>query len=473
MKDTDLSRFKILVVDDEPTVIDGLKQFMGFDPSISIQSATTANAAIELVRTSPYQFALILMDYRLPDMSGADATKEILKLNPDQIIAMNSGDESREAAIESWQAGAVDYIEKRWSPDKIKSRIVACLQKYRESSELYEDQVISTAPEVIQSVGIIGASAELAKVSEKIKKAAASEAPVLILGESGVGKEEVAKAVHRNSKRNQMNFVVENMTAIPSELFESTLFGHVKGAFTGALFDRPGLLKKAHGGTLFLDEIGDMKLDQQVKLLRVLQTGEFYPVGSNKLEKVNVRIISATNVNLNQAMFEKRFREDLFFRLNTFEILVPPLRQRPEDIRPLIEHFKKIKNYRGKVILLEAVKKLERYNWPGNVRELFAELTKLFEYFKDEPKITLKHLDAKFFEASALNPKSNELMSMEELKTIQRTEEVNLIKSHLKKYKNVRDAASEGLKIPYTTLFSKLKSLKIIEDEQTNLTGGI
>ena len=259
MKDTDLSRFKILVVDDEPTVIDGLKQFMGFDPSISIQSATTANAAIELVRTSPYQFALILMDYRLPDMSGADATKEILKLNPDQIIAMNSGDESREAAIESWQAGAVDYIEKRWSPDKIKSRIVACLQKYRESSELYEDQVISTAPEVIQSVGIIGASAELAKVSEKIKKAAASEAPVLILGESGVGKEEVAKAVHRNSKRNQMNFVVENMTAIPSELFESTLFGHVKGAFTGALFDRPGLLKKAHGGTLFLERIGNFK----------------------------------------------------------------------------------------------------------------------------------------------------------------------------------------------------------------------
>jgi DNA-binding NtrC family response regulator len=459
------SKVKLLAVDDDPAVISFLRDLLINDPEIEVIGAGSGKEAIDAFKANPRQFGGILMDYGLLDMTGADATVEILKLNPDQIVMMNSGDESREAAIMSWRAGAVDFIEKRWDRASIRRKILSCVQKYREISGQSEKPATEFASEVIKSFGMVGASPEFAIVCEKAKRASASDAPVLIIGESGVGKDEIARAIHKNSKRSNLNFVSENLTAIPSELFESTLFGHVKGAFTGALHDNQGLLRKAHCGTLFLDEIGDLKLENQVKLLRVLQQGEFYPLGSNKLEKVNVRIIAATNVNLKLAIAEKRFREDLYFRLNTFEIEVPPLRQRPEDIRPLIIHFKSINNYQGRSLPLDVIKKFERYSWPGNVRELFSELTKLFEYFKDQPQITLKHLDAKFFESNSVGHLKENLMSMIDLKNKHQAEEISLIKLHLKKYKNIRDTASEGLKIPYTTLFSKLKSLKLVDEE--------
>ena len=296
------AKYKILVVDDEEKIISSVKAILSRQTEIEVVGCTSTSEALQLFEKNSQQFALVLMDYRLPNLSGAEMTKLILKINPHQIVAMYSGDESQDAAIESWRSGAVDFIEKRSSAEATKNKINLCLKKYIESSEVFQESTQSENRDLIESVGLSGTSAEMAKVAFLIKKSATVDSPVLITGESGVGKEEVAKAIHRLSKRQNMNFVSDNMTAIPNDLFESTLFGHVKGSFTGASDHRLGHFKSANSGTIFLDEIGDMRLDQQVKLLRAVQSGEFFPVGSSKLEKVNVRIIAATNKNLEEAV---------------------------------------------------------------------------------------------------------------------------------------------------------------------------
>ena len=464
------AKYKILVVDDEDKIISSIKSILSDQAQIEVVGSTTSAQALELFQKNSQQFALVLMDYRLPDQSGADVTKLILKINPHQIVAMYSGDESQEAAIESWRSGAVDFIEKRSSSETTKNKINLCLKKYIESSEVFQESSQSENRDLIESVGLAGASIEMAKVAYLIKKSASADCPVLITGESGVGKEEVAKAIHRLSKRQNMQFVSENMTAIPHELFESTLFGHVKGSFTGASDHRIGHFKSANGGTIFLDEIGDMRLDQQVKLLRAVQSGEFFPVGSNKLEKVNVRIVAATNKNLEEAVLKKEFREDLFYRLNVIRIHVPSLRDRIDDIRPLVENYKKIKKS-DKVVLMEVIKKFEKYSWPGNVRELYAELLRLFEFFNDEQRITLKHIDSKFFADSKATEKQKISMSLEEFQKQQEAEEIALIKHNIRKYGSLRDAATEGLRCAYPTMYSRMKKLKIITKGDENEKG--
>lgn len=464
------AKYKILVVDDEDKIISSIKSILSDQPQIEVVGSTTSSQAMDVFQKNSQQFALVLMDYRLPDQSGAEVTKSILKMNPHQIVAMYSGDESQEAAIASWRSGAVDFIEKRSSPEVTKNKINLCLKKYIESSEVFQESSQSENRELIESVGLAGASIEMAKVAYLIKKSANADCPVLITGESGVGKEEVAKAIHRLSKRQNMQFVSDNMTAIPHDLFESTLFGHVKGSFTGASDHRVGHFKAASGGTIFLDEIGDMKLDQQVKLLRAVQSGEFFPVGSNKLEKVNVRIVAATNKNLEEAVLKKEFREDLFYRLNVIRIHVPSLRDRIDDIRPLVENYKKIKKT-DKVILMEVIKKFEKYSWPGNVRELYSELLRLFEFFNDEQRITLKHIDSKFFADSKATEKQKISMSLEEFQNQQEAEEIALIKHNIRKYGSLRDAAAEGLKCAYPTMYSRMKKLKIITKGDENEKG--
>ena len=462
-----LTKYKILVVDDEEKIISSVKAILSRQVEIEVVGCTTTSQALQLFEKNSQQFALVLMDYRLPAQSGADVTKLILKINPHQIVAMYSGDESQEAAIESWRSGAVDFIEKRSSAEATKNKINLCLKKYIESSEVFQDSTQSENRDLIESVGLSGTSAEMAKVAFLIKKSAGVDSPVLITGESGVGKEEVAKAIHRLSKRQNMNFVSDNMTAIPNDLFESTLFGHVKGSFTGASDHRLGHFKSANSGTIFLDEIGDMRLDQQVKLLRAVQSGEFFPVGSSKLEKVNVRIIAATNKNLEEAVLKKEFREDLFYRLNVIRIHVPSLRDRIDDIRPLVENYKKIKKS-DKVILMEVIRKFEKYTWPGNVRELYAELLRLFEFFNNEQRITLKHIDSKFFADTKSGEKQKLSMSLEELQKKQEAEEAALIKHNIKKYGSLRDAAAEGLKCAYPTMYSRMKKLKITHQGDEN-----
>jgi len=456
-------KYRILVVDDEVTTISSVRSLLSSETHIEVAGAASATEALSMVAANPYRFAVILMDYRPTlqmGMSGAEATQKILEINPDQIIAIHSGDTSRQSAMESWRAGAADFLEKTSSPDVIRAKMLACLQKYIEGSEVFEDFSSSENRRLIESVGLAGASPEMAKVAGLIEKAAAGEAPVLITGESGSGKEEVAKAIHRLSRRKSMPFVAVNVGAVTKNLFESAMFGHLKGSFTNAVADSAGFFRRASHGTLFLDEIGELQNDEQVKFLRVLQEKEFYPVGASKAEKANVRVIAATNKNLEAAIADKTFREDLFYRLDVIRIEVPPLRERMEDVRPLVEHFRRTQG-KNRVFLMEVIEKFEAFPWPGNVRQLYSELTKLCELLPDEPKITLKHLDSKFFAESAAKKKMKDLIDYEQLRNQQKSEEIQLIKQHLRLHGNIRDAASEGLRVPYSTLHSRMRALNI------------
>jgi DNA-binding NtrC family response regulator len=455
------AKYRFLVVDDEIWILDLIRKLLKDEPQIEVQGCGTAQEAIDLIRASPYRYAVILMDFKLPQMSGADATRAILEINPHQTIAMFSGDLSQEAALESWRAGAADFIEK--GSTGIKEKILLSLQKYIESHEIFEDDPTpSENRSIIEQINIAGASPEMAQVATLVQRAAVSDASVLITGESGVGKELIAKAIHDLSLRAKRKYIKENMTAVPNELFESTFFGHTKGSFTGAFENKTGHFKEANGGTIFLDEIGDLCLSHQAKLLRVLESGEFYPVGSNKVEQVNVRVVAATNKNLEASVVDKTFRTDLFYRLNIIRIHIPPLRDRIEDVRPLVESFRK-KRKSQQVILSEVIQKFEKYSWPGNIRELYSELTRLHEVFKNEPRITLKHLAPKFFSETSSSQKQKSLMTFEEICNQHKRELVSLIKAHQRRHSNLRDVASEGLKIPYSTLFSKMKALGLVE----------
>lgn len=459
------SQLHLLAIDDESFVLDSIVDMLKEHSRILVETSNNAKDAIALISSHPAKYAVVLVDYLMPDMKGAELNRELLKINPDLIIAMHSGDSSREALKESLLSGAVDFIEKGLPASEFRAKILSFCQKFEETLEnqlesIFENSSQTDIEQTIQSVGMFGRSPEMLSVANKIKKAATVHSPVLITGESGTGKELVAKAIHNLSTRKSYNFIPVNMGAISHDLFESQMFGHLKGSFTGAIADKIGSFKAANHGTLFLDEIGDMRIDSQVKLLRALQEKEIQAVGANKPEKVDARIVAATNVNLDKAIKEGRFRQDLFYRLHVFPIQVPALRDRPQDIRSLVMHFKK--KYRGekKVFLMEVIRKFEQYRWPGNIRELESEMQKLIE-ITPEDKITLKHLDGKFFDESQMNVTDLTKLNYQEFKDRQKGEEINYIRSQLKRFGSTREAASEAFKTAESTIRSRINSLKI------------
>jgi two-component system nitrogen regulation response regulator NtrX len=452
--------FNILAVDDEIEVLNSIREILTASPECILETVRSGKDALKLIQNSPKKYSVILVDYLMPDMNGAETTKEILKINPDLLIAMHSGDSSREALKESLLAGAVDFFEKGLPANELKQKIKAFCQKYEESIKSLEDEDVSSNEEIIRSTGMFGVSEELSIVAKNIIRAAQVDTPILILGETGTGKEVVAKAIHKLSKRNNFNFIPVNMSAITTELFESQMFGHLKGSFTGAISNSIGHFKAANCGTIFLDEIGEMPLENQAKLLRVLQEKEVQAVGAIKPEKINSRVVAATNINIEDAVHTGRFRLDLFYRLNIFPIEIPPLRERSSDIRSLVIHFKK--KYRGdnKTILMEVIHKFEKYKWPGNIRELESEVQKLVEIIPDQ-KITLKHLDSKFFEEKNLNITDITKLSYDEFKQHQKQLEVDYINAQFKRFKSTREAASDGFKIPESTLRGRLQALNL------------
>lgn len=453
--------YNILVVDDEQAVLKSICDSLKIDERLSIDTVLNGREALKLVSKCPRKYAVILVDYLMPEMNGAELTKELLKINEDLVIAMLSGDTSRDALKQSLLSGAVDFLEKGLPVQEFRNKVLSFCKKYEAFFESCEEDELKTSDEeLIISTGMIGKSKSLAHLSSLIHRAANVTSNVLIYGESGTGKELVAKAVHNLSKRKNYNFVAVNMGAISPNLFESEMFGHIKGSYTGAMNDRIGYFKKANLGTIFLDEIGDMPLDQQVKLLRVLQEKEILPVGSNKVEKIDARVIAASNVDLEKAKNLGRFREDLFFRLSVFPLFVPALRDRPEDIKPLVLHFRKKYNGMKKVIFMEVIHKMAQYKWPGNIRELESEVQKLIEVIPDE-KITLKHLDGKFFDESNFNSNEVSKLSYEEFKKYLKAQEADYLVNHIKKFKSLREAANEGLKIPLSTLQGKMEALNI------------
>jgi two-component system response regulator HydG len=360
---------KILVVDDEQSHRTMLKAVLtkeGYD----IFEADDGMSAVRSVENEP--FDLILMDIRMTDMDGIEAMGQIKKMSPSIPVIMMTAYASVKTAVEALKSGAYDYLTKPLDIDELKILIKKALEHYR----LQEENVFlkERLADRFNFSNIIGKSRRMKELFENLSLVAPSDATVLIYGESGTGKELVANAIHQNSPRAQKPFIKVSCAALPETLLESELFGHERGAFTGALSRKAGRFQLADGGTLFLDEVNVMSSTTQVKLLRVLQEREFEPLGSTKTIHVDIRLITATNRELEVEVKEGRFREDLFYRLNVVPIHLPPLRERKEDIPLLADHFFKLyqeKNKKSiKGFLPKTIDTLMRYDWPGNIREL-------------------------------------------------------------------------------------------------------
>lgn len=362
-----MAKERVLIVDDDESVRWVLKRSLEKE---GYEVCLAKDAEEAMVRIEEGDVVAALVDIRMPGMSGLDALEKIHSEDESISVIIMTAQATMQNAVEAMRRGAFDYITKPFDLDKVNLLVKKAIDVRRLNIE-----VSALRAEVREKYegGLIGNTPAMQEIYKTIGRVAESDATVLIQGESGTGKELVARAIHFHSRRAGMPFVAVNSAAIPSELLESELFGHEKGAFTGAISRKIGKFEAAFGGTIFLDEIGDMSLALQGKLLRVLQEKEFERVGGTETIKTDVRVIAATHRNLEKAVRDKRFREDLFYRLNVIQINIPPLRKRKDDIIPLAEHF--LQKYqpngvRKKVLTPETMKLLQAYDWPGNVREL-------------------------------------------------------------------------------------------------------
>ena len=357
---------RILVIDDEAAIRDSLRMILEYEHYECLGAASGPEGLSIITRDLP---DMVMLDIKMPGMNGLETLAEIRKVDEAVPVAMISGHGTITDAMQATRLGAFDFIEKPFTSE----RVLVTVTKGLEVRELrQENRELKLAME--SKYEMIGQSAPLRAVLEAVRKAAPTNATVMLLGESGVGKELVARTVHRNSSRAGQRFVQVNCAAIPEELIESELFGHEKGSFTGATEKQIGKFEQADRGTIFLDEVGDMSSKTQAKVLRVLQEQEVERLGSVRTIKVDVRIIAATNKNLDEAIQRGEFRDDLYFRLNVIPIVVPPLRDRRDDIELLVRHFaKRISdehNLKPRQFDARAMEALQRYHWRGNIREL-------------------------------------------------------------------------------------------------------
>jgi DNA-binding NtrC family response regulator len=359
----------ILIIDDEAAIRESLETLLDLE-GYTVESAE--NGADGLAHLAARPFDLVLLDFALPDMNGLEVLAEIRARDAQLSVIMITAYGTVENAVKAVQAGATNFIQKPWDNEKLLADVRAAVVRARAEEE--NVQLKRALKQRYNFESIVGKSEPMLKIFDLVAQVAPSRSTVLIQGESGTGKELIAKAIHANSPRKDRAFVPVNTGSMPPDLLESTLFGHVKGAFTSAIASKKGLFEVAHGGTLFLDEIGTMSLDTQAKILRVLQDKKFMHLGGVQEIQVDVRIIAATNVDLKSLVDEGRFREDLYYRLNVICVELPALRSRREDIPMLVHHFlEKFSEENGKSVTRvtpEALRPLMDYGWPGNVREL-------------------------------------------------------------------------------------------------------
>jgi len=357
---------RILVIDDEAAIRDSLRMILEYE---NYEFAGASNGQDGLAQIQRDRPDLVLLDIKMPAMDGMEVLRKIRTIDDTIPVVMISGHGTTATAFEASRSGASDFLEKPLSSERV---IVTIENTLKQSQLRQENRELKLAME--SKYEIVGGSPALRRVLEAVQRAAPTNATVMLLGESGVGKELVARTVHRNSPRAGQRFIQVNCAAIPEELIESELFGHEKGSFTGATEKQIGKFEQADRGTIFLDEVGDMSPKTQAKVLRVLQEQEVERLGSARTIKVDVRVIAATNKNLEEAIARGEFREDLFFRLNVIPIQVPPLRERREDIPLLVQHFAKATsdehNLKPKKFDPRAMEALQRYRWRGNIREL-------------------------------------------------------------------------------------------------------
>ncbi|HZV46540.1 MAG TPA: sigma-54 dependent transcriptional regulator [Thermodesulfovibrionales bacterium] len=356
---------KILIVEDEKSMREVLKILLEGE---GYEVMTASDGLEGIAHLDKDIFDLVVTDVKMPKVDGFEVLKRIKEISPDTIVIMITAFGTKESGIEAMKLGAYDYISKPFNIDEIRLIVKKAIEKKREHVEL---SLLRQKVDVTYSLeNIIGQSPKMQELFRVIPRIAQSNSNVLITGESGSGKELVAHAMHNLSHRKGKNIVTINCAAFPEGLLESELFGHMKGAFTGAVYNKQGLFEIADGGSVFLDEIAEMPTSLQAKLLRVLENGTFRRIGGTTDIKVDVRVISATNKDLNEEIATGRFREDLYYRLNVVPVLIPPLRERKEDIPLLINHFLRKTADSPKKITPEAIKLLIDYSWKGNVREL-------------------------------------------------------------------------------------------------------
>ena len=427
-----------------------------------VTSAATGEEGIEKVKEDASD--LVLLDLMLPSMSGLEALEEIILIDPDIVVVMISAYASIETAVEATQSGAFDFITKPFKNEELLLVVKNGLKK--RSLEIENRQLKKTLKERASFKNIVGKSEPMQQVFDLITQVAPRRSTVLIAGESGTGKELVARAIHSCSPRSNHAFVAVNSGSIPSDLLESELFGHVKGAFTGAIAGKKGLFEIADGGTIFLDEVGTLPLETQSRLLRVIQEREFRQVGGLKNIVVDVRIIAATNIDLKEAMEQQRFREDLYYRLNVISINLPPLRERKRDIPLLAEHFVRQfskENDRPDCHLdPSTLKLLMECDWPGNVRQLENVMERAVVLAPDEGRITQELLPREVLDSSSMGLGS--LGSLENgatLKDLVLEYEKTLILTALQKADWSQKKAASLLRMNRSTLNEKLKRLQI------------
>lgn len=449
---------RLLIIDDEPSIresLDTLLTLEGFDVTMAPDGAR----GLDIL--SHDEFDLLLLDLALPGESGIDLLPRITAMHPNLPVIMITAFGTVGNVVDAVRAGAENFIQKPWDNEKLLADIRSAIARHRAEAEVI--QLKRVLKQRYNFENIIGKSDPMLRLFDTVAQVAPSRSTVLIQGESGTGKELIAKAIHQNSPRRDRAFIPVNTGAIPSDLLESSLFGHVKGAFTSAVNAKKGLFEAANGGTLFLDEIGTMSIDMQAKILRVLQDKRFMHLGGTQEIQVDVRIVAATNVNLQQAVKDGRFREDLFYRLNVICLELPPLRQRREDIPLLAQHFLRFyateNGTEAPSLSPEALRVLMDYEWPGNVRELENAMERgvvLATTRTITPDLLPSQLTGTTYTASVLDhrPDASLFDVMEEI-------ERRIIADRLERCHWNQTEAAEYFKIPLSTLNQKIKRLNV------------
>ncbi|SNT02292.1 DNA-binding transcriptional response regulator, NtrC family, contains REC, AAA-type ATPase, and a Fis-type DNA-binding domains [Granulicella rosea] len=449
---------RLLIIDDEEAIRESLETLLtleGFEVTLAPEGRT----GLELLSRNIYD--LLLLDLALPGESGIDLLPRIVAMQPQLPVIMITAFGTVGNVVDAIRAGAENFVQKPWDNEKLLADIRSAIARHKAESEVIH--LKRALKQRYNFENIVGKSEPMLRLFDIVAQVAPSRSTVLIQGESGTGKELIAKAIHQNSPRRDKPFVPVNTGAIPSDLLESTLFGHVKGAFTSAGSARKGLFEAANGGTLFLDEIGTMGMDMQAKILRVLQDRRFMNVGGNQEIQVDVRIVAATNVNLQQAVRDGRFREDLFYRLNVICLELPALRSRREDIPLLAQHFLKVyaeeNGTEPPTLSHEALRILMDHEWPGNVRELENAMERgvvLATGPTITPDLLPSQLNGSSYTAALLDhrPDASLFDVMEEI-------ERRIIADRLERCHWNQTEAAEYFKIPLSTLNQKIKRLNV------------
>jgi len=448
----------ILVIDDEASIRETLETLLELE-GYGVEMAIDGEAGLSRIEQRPYD--LVLLDLALPGKNGIEILELIRERSPDLPVIMLTAYGTVDNVVDAMHAGAQNFVQKPWDNEKLLADIRTAIARYRAEEE--NVQLKRALKQRYSFPNIIGKSEVMLRVFDLVAQVAPSRSTVLIQGESGTGKELIAKAVHANSPRKDKPFVPVNTGAVPTDLLESTLFGHVKGAFTSAISAKKGLFEVASGGTLFLDEIGTMPLDTQAKILRVLQDKRFMHLGGTQEIQVDVRIITATNVDLRQAVKEGKFREDLFYRLDVIRFELPPLRARREDIPALatffLRRYSEENELADRTLSPEALRALLDYDWPGNVREL-ENVMERGVVLSSGPIVGLEllpsHLTGRSYSSSLLEHSAHASL-FDIMEDIER----RIIIDKLERSSWNQTEAAEQFRIPLSTLNQKIKRLNI------------